>query len=474
MRTPNILFILIDALRAQNLGCYNPEVIKSPSPCIDELARKGVIFKHCYSCITNTDPAMTSIFSGRYPISHGIIAHGHRIKKAQIERLRHIRFLPEILKSRDYYTIAIDWLGRWHQRGYDSYSGMLDPRAQNIMSRENSMIKQLQRICRVADEILCGLTKRDLFTRIFNKLSDNKYLGYDQAHSVTDVAVDFIQKNSQATKFFLFVHYWDCHFPYSRPLTWASVLLDPVERRYDAEISFIDQQIERLMRALEKRGVRDETLVIITSDHGESLIEHGIYCAHRGLYDNVIRVPLILNYSGLPRGKRIQSLVQHVDVVPTILDIVGEPADQLFDGNSLMPLINGQKPQWRTAIYCEDLHPPSITIRAYRKRAIRTKTHKYIQTFRDGEHLLETFLDCRYCSLEQEELYDLKNDPHERKNIIASERDLADNLKCRLEKLMESVRLRSNLLAEQDTRANSYKESEEEKVLDRLAQLGYL
>jgi arylsulfatase A-like enzyme len=155
VKAPNILFILIDALRAQNLGCYNPEVIESPSPCIDDLARRGVIFEHCYSCITNTDPAMTSILSGKYPISHGIIAHGHRIKKAQIAQLMHIRFLPEILKSLGYYTIAIDWLGRWHRRGYDSYSGMLDPRAQNIMSRENNMIKQLQRICRVADEILC-------------------------------------------------------------------------------------------------------------------------------------------------------------------------------------------------------------------------------------------------------------------------------------------------------------------------------
>lgn len=119
---PNILFIIIDALRVKNLSCYGYE--KEVSPNIDDLATQGILFADVYSCINTTDPSLTTIFSGRYPLSHGILGHGARVTVEEINQFNSfgIQLLPEILKSHGYTTLAVDWLGRWHKRGYDYYS----------------------------------------------------------------------------------------------------------------------------------------------------------------------------------------------------------------------------------------------------------------------------------------------------------------------------------------------------------------
>ena len=120
---PNILFILSDALRARNLQCYG--YARNVSPNIDTLAKSGVLLSQAFSCATVTDPSLTTIFSGRYQRAHGIMKHGIN-RKEDIEKFNEggTRLLPEILKSRNYTTLAVDWLGRWHKRGYDCYTGL--------------------------------------------------------------------------------------------------------------------------------------------------------------------------------------------------------------------------------------------------------------------------------------------------------------------------------------------------------------
>jgi len=110
MTKPNVIFIIIDALRADHLSCYG--YLKETSPNIDKLAEGGTLFNSCYSCTTATDSSLTSIFSGRYPVSHGIIDHGPRVGQDEIYALSASGtiFLPEILKHEGYTTIALDWL----------------------------------------------------------------------------------------------------------------------------------------------------------------------------------------------------------------------------------------------------------------------------------------------------------------------------------------------------------------------------
>ena len=113
---PNIILIVIDALRARNLGCYG--MSGNPSPNIDQVARNSILFDGVYSCWNTTDQSLTSILSGKYPRSHGIMNHGDKVKPAEIDTLHktNTKLLAQILKQASYNTMAVDWMGRWFKQ----------------------------------------------------------------------------------------------------------------------------------------------------------------------------------------------------------------------------------------------------------------------------------------------------------------------------------------------------------------------
>lgn len=199
------------------------------------------------------------------------------------------------------------------------------------------------------------------------------------ATNVTRHAIKVMgERLDRRSPFFLFVHYWDTHTPYNAPKRFEkrffdedddSVRIEDVLRRiknpewreylrkvtkgaktaseiiarYDGAIAYVDEEIGVLMDFLEKQGVLDESVVILTSDHGESLTEHDIFFDHHGLYDVTIRVPLIIWCPSMFSSHvRVSSLVQHVDLVPTVLDILNIGGRYGFDGESLLPLIGGK------------------------------------------------------------------------------------------------------------------------------------
>jgi len=189
---------------------------------------------------------------------------------------------------------------------------------------------------------------------------------------------------------------------------------------YDGAIRYVDGEIGRLMEGLKKHGIADQTLVIITSDHGESLTEHGIYFDHHGLYEVSIHVPLIMRYPEvLSAGKAVEGFVQHIDLVPTILDLVGiNRHAEDFDGESLMPLIHEGK-ELRSAVYIEEAY-------AQRKRAIRTKKYEYIKAPSEESAV------CRLCNRIHggvEELYDLESDPEQNHNLAQDKPETAKKLR---------------------------------------------
>ena len=119
----NVVLIGIDALRADHLGCYGYD--KETSPNIDDLSRNGVIFENAFSCSNATDPSFTTMLSGKYPISHGIRNHGAKVTNYMLQNFykQEIKFLSETLKDNGYKTFGIDWLGRWHKKGFEYYLG---------------------------------------------------------------------------------------------------------------------------------------------------------------------------------------------------------------------------------------------------------------------------------------------------------------------------------------------------------------
>jgi arylsulfatase len=313
----NVILLVIDALRARNLSCYGYPVETSPN--IDNLAREGVLFDNAYCCVPATDPSLTTIFSGKYPISHGIINHGSKVTEEEIREFNRTGtiLLPEILKSRGYATVAIDWLGRWHRRGYTQYGvnedkfrawlfallGRFRTSGHGVASRRFSEPSATLPIPTPLFKIL----------RQFGVIRHK-----EDAKTLTDRAIGVIRENRDRN-FSLFIHYWDTHTPYMSPGRYVKShrkaeadgsqtieeMLNQIGNlesrnyirycmkgakktseaiaRYDGAIAFVDDEIGRLVEALRKTGILDQTLIMVTSDHGESLTEHGIYFTFHSL-----------------------------------------------------------------------------------------------------------------------------------------------------------------------------------------------
>lgn len=451
MKNPNIIFILIDALRARNLDCYGYNGHTSPN--IDFLVHDAVIFENAYSTINATDPSLPSILSGKLPKNHGIRNHGKKITKKEIAKYKNIKTLPEILRTEGYSTLCIGWLGRWHKKGFDYYSGSLE---KIKMIKKNHIKIKIIKKNHIYRKIPYFLIK--LFGRTLTSI--------DNAICVTNRAIDIIKRfSNKNNRFFIFIHYWDTHTPYDPPLkyikkfeirertreltleeiyadignpNWRKYLqycgkgakyAEEIIQRYDASINFVDNEIGRLVDFLKKMEILNDTIIIITSDHGESLTEHGIYFDHHGLYEESIHVPLIIRYPELPQNKKISGLVQHIDILPTILDILDIKVNDNFDGKSLLPLINGDQNKIRDYIFVEENY-------TQKKRAIRTEEFKYIYSPSERD------AKCHYCDRIHggvEELYDLKKDPNELTNIIDQRPEIAESLSDRLFSIIDEI-----------------------------------
>ncbi len=340
----NILLIVIDTLRADHLSCYG--YFRETSPTIDRLAREGVLFENFYASGIATGPGFTSIITGLYPTSHKYYITPYDIPNAyQLDD--NIPVLAEILWDNGYVTAAVDNLINFRShmkhfvRGYEYY---MNPTKTSRWVHHHV----------IADEV-------------------NKK------------AIPWIRQHSYE-KFFLFLHYWDPHAPYNQPEGYRSVfkhkkgdysdlkilkakagyeyvpgwgkideIIEEVNGKsidlYDGEILYVDHAVAEVIETLKDEGILDDTLIIITSDHGEQLGQHGIW-GHAGLHEPVIKIPLIMRYpKKLPKGLRVNGFAQHADIVPTILELANIKVEYNFDGESLLKLIKGDK--IRDFVICE-------------------------------------------------------------------------------------------------------------------------
>jgi arylsulfatase len=443
-RHPNIILIVIDALRARNLGCYGRG--NGYSPNIDKAARAGILFEEAYSAWNTTDQSLTSILTGRYPRTHGIMHHGDKVEPRDRERFDSIgvKTLAELLKERDYHTMAVDWMARWFTRGFDYYgyekerslpAGIL----YNLFKLPYIHIKyvisniSLLRLYsrkrkfsfRSAWEGCSGVLKTFRFTFELARIQD--------AGFVTDLGLDLIKK-SKNHPFFLLLHYWDTHTPYNAPRRFRpkqknkpSDLKQHLIDVYEGAVKYVDFHIGRLIEHLEKEGRLNNTWIIITSDHGESLTEHDIFFDHHGLYDVTTHCPLVFHFpDGFTSPRRIKGFVQHIDLVPTICDWMNIPSNHFgFDGASLLPAVHGGETRMRDSVFFEESY-------VQRKIGLREDRFKYIYA-PDGKGW------CKYCEKVHkgvEELYDLEKDPGETINLMARHPEKAAQLRRKLDDMI--------------------------------------
>jgi arylsulfatase A-like enzyme/Tfp pilus assembly protein PilF len=372
---PNVLLITIDTLRADHLGCYGFAGARTPH--VDGLASEGVRCADAISAAPITMPAHSSIFTGLLPPAHGVRDNGtFALGDANVT-------LAERLKARGYATqafVSAIVLSRRYNltQGFDGY-----------------------------DDDLWAEDQPKLFM-----IRDRP------AARTAELAVAWLNRwasSSPRPPFFLWVHFFDPHQPYAASLEDRKGAASP----YDAEIVSADRGVGRLLDALRDHGVLDGTLVVLTADHGESLGEHQEKTHALFVYDATVHVPLIFRYPAkLPAARVYPGPVRSIDIVPTVLALLGLPGGDETQGQSLVREFRGEAPPPDLPQYSESLLA-ELGFGMAPLHAVRLGGYKLIRAPRP-------------------ELYDLRADPHELRNIYADHRDQAARLERELDHLLEA------------------------------------
>jgi choline-sulfatase len=372
---PNVLLVTIDTLRADHVGCYG--YARASTPTLDGLAARGVRFATAIAHVPLTAPSHASILTGRTPLGHGMRDNGGFVLPEQVGTV------AEDFKAAGYRTGAFVSgfpLNRRFglDRGFDDYDDHL-PRGSD--PRRTAYVE------RTADR-------------------------------TTDAALQWLEakeKTPAASPWFAWVHYYDPHAPYEPPGDFGPRF---ASSPYDGEIAFVDQQLGRLLAAVETKGARGATLVLVTADHGESLGEHGEDTHGIFIYDSTLRVPWIMAGPEITAGRVAATVARGIDVAPTLLDYAGLRLRLELEGRSLRRAAAGETLDDAPA-YAESLHA-QLQYGWAPLHALRTDRFKLIDAPRA-------------------ELYDLRSDGGETQDRSAQDPARVETLRAELRRIMATT-----------------------------------
>jgi arylsulfatase A-like enzyme/Tfp pilus assembly protein PilF len=363
----NVLLITLDTLRWDHLGTYGNDAAETPN--IDALAARGVQFDQAIAQIPLTTPSHASILTGTYSQVHKIRDIGGFMLDKEVPTI------STLTRKAGFETAAFVGASVLHRR-YGLNAGF------SVYNDDMAGDKDSDKLPGVVAEV--------------------------RGEVVTDRAIAWIKgrnKASAAKPFFLWVHYYDPHFPYDPPEPFRSQFKDDL---YSGEIAYMDHQLERLFEFMSQGNILEQTLVVLLADHGESLGEHGEYTHGVFLYDSTMHVPLIFAGPDIPAGKVIDQQVRSIDVMPTILDYLGLEAGRKVQGSSLVPALMEQRRVRTNYCYMETLYPRT-QMRWSELRGMRTDNWKLIIA-------------------PKPELYNLQEDPLESENLEGQFKVEADRL----------------------------------------------
>ena len=391
-RDLNLVFLLVDTLRADRLGVYGYP--RPTSPNIDALASGGVLFEDVGAQSTWTKTSMASLWTATHPVKHGVLRFDHALPDA-------VRMPAEILREAGYRTVGI-WRNGWvdsnfgFAQGFDTYLRPL-PGAERIRVHQESR-------------------------------NPNALAGSDE--ELTLAALDFLEQFG-ARRFFLYLHYMDVHqYAYGENSTFFGTAYSDV---YDRAIHWTDRLVGALVAGLAEHDLLDRTLIVLAADHGEAFREHGLEGHGRDLYRETTQVPLILSLPfRLEPGVRVSQTVSNVDIWPTLLDLLGLPALPGADGRSLLPLVLADADAGAGEMLSEPRPAFSHLLRGWGNAA------------RDPVPLLSVTLGPRRLIAIQEdpprfELYDREADPREQFDLYPETAGEAAGLRALLEAYQQEV-----------------------------------
>lgn len=326
---PNVLVLLLDTVRATELGMYGYS--RNTSPAMDSVAAGGVLFEHAVSTAPWTLPAHASLFTGEYP---GVLSTSFRVplddaRATLAERFRAAGYETVGFVGNPYYTAWDSGLDRGFLRWFDLRRSVRQVLRSGWIG-QSSIVLQLMRARRLRDFV--DAIRGAEFVVIPKPGGDAA-----DAAGITDALLDW-ERTRSARPYFAFVNFFDAHEAYAPPASYRTRFTDSPKARdlHDGEIAYIDDEVRRLLASLSERGALANTIVVITSDHGEQFREHGISGHGNSLYYQLLHIPLVIRYDGhIPAGRRIPFVVSLRDVGATLLDLAGVSRDVPFPGRSL-------------------------------------------------------------------------------------------------------------------------------------------
>lgn len=411
-----ILYIDIDTLRPDHLGCYGYP--RKTSPAIDAIAREGVLVRHCYTPDAPCLPSRTALYSGRFGIQTGVVGHGGTAAQPKIEG-----------PSRDFRD-NFDTHGlaqRLQRLGF--HTAMVSPFGQRHSAH--------------------------WFYAGFHEMHNTGGGGMESAEEVMPVVHKWLETNGKNDQWFLHVNIWDPHTPYRAPASlgepfqndpipqWLDdenliakhkALVGPhtaldfggmydertdpkwprhpgkIENRrdmrrvidgYDTGILYADMQVANIVAQLKRAGVYDETAIVISSDHGENFGELGLYGEHATADEGTCRIPLLIKWPGAAKGAVLEGFHYNLDLGPTLMDLLGGQKSPLWSGKSFAHAVQTGTGRGREEVILSQCAHVC-------QRSVRFGKWLYVRTYHDGFHLWP-----------DEMLFDMAQNPHEQDNVAA-------------------------------------------------------
>lgn len=342
---PNILLITLDTLRADHLPVYGYPLNTSPN--LNKIAEKSVIFENAVSQSSWTLPSHSSIFTGKYPSNHKAIMTHQKLNQEETT-------LTEILNTKGFYTAGFIG-GPYCQSRYGIGQGFMTYRDRLDFWNYIPIFDSLR------------------FRLIIDWFSPNlnRILGIDNEKTSTEINKEvfkWLEKNKDQT-FFMFINYFDPHSPYNlgskfkkyfttntmsyyyvdsafsikRNEDFPEDVIDYMLKLYDTEIFYLDLNLGKLFNKLDEFGIKNNTIIIITADHGEEFYEHGRFSHDNTLYEEIIHVPLIIYYPKELKAQRVKKRIGLINIFPTVLDMLQMEIPEGIDGVSILPLMDDNK-----------------------------------------------------------------------------------------------------------------------------------
>jgi len=420
---PNIVFVLIDDLRWDDLGSTGHPFVQTPN--IDRIAKEGANFQNVFVTTPICSPSRGSILTGQYAQTHGIIDNTERG-----EQSHRLKTFPQELQKAGYKTA---YVGKWHmgndaapRPGFDRWFCLIGQGStfDSVVNNDGTEVQSRGYVTDVINE------KALEFVRQSNSQPFFLYLSHKALHPETVQRADGSLTDPALSNYIPAPRHETLYegeeitrrpsagvAPRNKPALQQEIEgvppLGPDTGSSDTVIlnrlrmlASVEEGIGQLLEALEESGELDNTLFVVTSDHGYFYGEHGLSVERRLAYEESIRIPLLMRYPPLiEAGTTPDAMVMTIDFAPTFVDIVGGSPPSQYQGRSIVPLLKGEAPDdWRNSFlveYFSDTVFPRMNKMAY--KAVRNDRWKYIQ-YSEQE--------------DANELYDLKNDPYELNNLI--------------------------------------------------------